>query len=434
MTSHTTTRRALAAALLAIFALLMGGLVSPASAATSTGKLRGVITLDGAPVNFAKVQLYRLVLDKADGEYHVGPRVKTDNSGKDGRYSFSGLSAKSGNRYVVLVSDRSGRTVKTFRTITLKAGRSVTKNVHVRAAVILRGTVNTADGLRHPGLTVGVEPGSYNDLGQSYEQLYPEWSTAVKADGTFTLSGLPAGRYEKVLVADGLYAVQCYDFVTSALADCDTVATDRRTISTSRGEQRTLPTVTATKLAPPATRLAGKVTDTSGKALKGITVRVTSGSAEQTAVTRSSGRYTIDESIPGGSYKVRFEDPANIWSAEYLGGRTLSTTQPVTVTPGQPVSGLDARMKSVSTAKIATKAGVGSAKVAFKIKRKATGSAPGGTLTLSFEGISKTVKVSRGTATVTLSGLPKGVRSLVADYSGTSSTAGFSKIVKLSVR
>jgi hypothetical protein len=106
----------------------------------------------------------------------------------------------------------------------------------------------------------------------------------------------------------------------------------------------------------------------------------------------------------------------------------------ITVTPGQPVEGLNTKLKSISTAKIATKAGSGSAKVAFKIKRKASGSAPSGTLTLSADGVTKTVVVTKGRATVTLMGLPKGVRSLVADYSGTSTTAGFSKIVKVTVK
>ena len=423
------------AAFTATGALVLAGLMSPASAASSTGSLKGVVTLGGQPVDFAKVQVYPLVLDRAVDEYEVGQRLKTDNTDSRGRYSFSGVTVKAGYRYTVLVTDRTGNTVKTFRNITVKKNTTITTNVHTRAAAVLRGTLTTVDGRSPAGLTVGVEPGAYNDLGQNYEVFYPTWSTTVKADGSYVLK-IPANNYDDVRVSDGRYAVQCFDFVAGSLTECGTDQSTfaRQRVQLARGEQRTLPTVTVSKFAPPVTKISGKVTDTSGKALKGIGVRITAGDAQVTATTRSSGRFNIQESIPAGSYTVRFDDPKNGWASQYLGGGTdMSVRRRVTVTPGQPVSGLNTQLKSRTTAKIATKAGSGTAKVAVKITRKVTGSAPSGTLTLSADGITKTVVVTKGKATVTLSGLPKGVRSLVADYSGTRTTAGFSRIVKVKV-
>lgn len=192
---------------------------------------------------------------------------------------------------------------------------------------------------------------------------------------------------------------------------------------------------TVTQFAPPKTRLTGTVTDTSGKALEGIAVRLSSPRDGTKVTTRSSGGFTINQALTAGSYTVRYDDPKNVWASQYLGGGPDKTVrQPVVLTPGQAVRNLNTRLKSIATAKIATKAGTGSATVAFQIKRNATGSAPSGRLTLCYRGISRTVTVTKGKATVKLSGLPRGTLSLVAGYSGTGSTAEFSKVVKVPVK
>jgi hypothetical protein len=434
------TGRTLAVVLSAAVALVVPALVSPATAATSTATVKGVISLDGKAVGFAKVQLYRAVYDDNTEEYEVPKgRLKTDNTDSKGRYAFSGLTVDRRYRYIVLVTDRAGKAVKTYRVVTLKKGRTTTKNVHLAAAAILTGTVSTADGRSPAGLTVGVDGGGItNSISPSYEKLFPVYSTTVRANGTFALSGLPRGTYDEAFVADGRYARQCYDFVTNALSDCAAYTSPNipsQSITLAAGERRRLPAVTASVFAPAASKLTGTVTDTSGKALKGIVVRLDSGTASATTVTRSSGRYTVAEQIPGGSYTIRFDDPKAIWAAQYLGGGPdKAVRQSVTVTPGQAVRGLDSRLRSVSTAKISSRAGSGSAKVAFRIKRKATGSAPGGTLTLSYGNVAKKVTVRKGMATVTLTGLPRGSRQLVADYSGTGSTAGFHKMVRVAVK
>ncbi|MCL3819561.1 carboxypeptidase regulatory-like domain-containing protein [Aeromicrobium wangtongii] len=436
MASRSSVRTCVGA-LLALFALIVAGLVSPATAATSTGKLKGVITLNGAPVNFAKVQLYRSAQDEDGDDVAPPTRLKTDNTDSSGRYSFSGLKVKDYN-YTLLVTDRTGKAVKTSRSIRPKAGKTVTDNVHLKLGATVRGALTTSDGRSPAGLTVGVKAFFGNERGGEYDKFFPALTTTVKADGTFRLSGLPGADYDAAFVADGPKVEQCYDLVTGSLAECaknDPVQIQHQKLTLAAGEVRTLPTVTVTKFAPPATRLTGKVTDTSGKALKGIKVRLSSPDDGTKTFTRSSGRFTVNEALRAGTYTVRYDDPKNVWASQYLGGGPdKSVRQTVVVTPGQPVRNLDTKLKSIATAKISTTPGNGSAKVAFQIKRKATGSAPSGTLTLSYQSISKTVTVAKGKATVKLSGLPKGTLSLVADYSGTGSTAEFSKIVKVTVR
>lgn len=434
--------RAVPAVLIAVLALVAAGLMSPATAATSTAKLKGVVTLSGKPITFAKVQLFRAPQDEDGDDDAVPQRVKTDNTDSAGRYSFSGLKAK-GYNYTILVTDRTGRTVKTSRSVYLRAGRTATKNVHMAIGATLRGKVTTVDGRSPAGLTFGVYDASSEERGGDYAFLYPAKTTTIAADGTFELANLPVNPdYNEAFVADGPRVKQCYDFVAGTLVDCRQRNADdvqRQRVSLVAGEVRTLPTVTVTKLAPPVTTVKGKVTDTSGKALKGIAVRIFAddpdAQVDQTVTTRSSGRFTLTDELPAGTYKVRFDDPNNMWASQYLGGGPdKSVRQAITVTPGQPIAGLDTRLKSLSTAKIASKGGDGTAKVAFQVKRKVSGSAPSGTVKLSFGGVSKSVAVVKGRATVTLSGIPAGTRSLVADYSGTASTAGFSKVVKVAVK
>lgn len=429
------------AALTATSALVLGGLASPASAASSTAKLKGTVTLAGQPVDFAKVQLYPLVLDRAVDEYEVGQRLKTDNTDSKGRYSFSGLTAKSAatSRYVVVITDRKSKGVKTYRMIDAKKGKTLTRDVSLKAASALTGTVKRSDGRPATGLTVSLNPGNYNDQGESYEKLYPEWSTPVNADGTYALRGIPADKYDEVIVSDGPYATQCFDFVASALADCvtgtDGAAYAKESVTVAPGEQRVLPTVTMTKSAPAVTTLKGRVTDSSGRPLKGIGVRIYTGQFNRVVMTRSSGRYTLKDSLPAGSYSVRFDDHNDVWASQFFGGGTdRKTRQRVTITPGTPVNGLDTKLKSRVSVKTATQGGKGTAKVAVKITRAASSKAPGGTLTVTSGGRSTTVDVVKGRAVVTLSGLPAGSQPLTVRYSGTGSTAGATKALRVTVK
>jgi hypothetical protein len=427
------------AALTATSALALAGLMAPASAASSTGGVKGTVTLAGQPVDFAKVQLYSLVLDQSNGDYEVGRRLKTDNTDRSGRYSFSGLAAKSATtaRYVVLVTDRSAKGVKSFRSVTAQRGKTLTQDVHLKTAAALTGTVKRSDGRPATGLTVSVDPRSFNDQGESYDKLYPERSAKVNADGTYALRGISAESYDSVMVSDGPHALQCVDFAAGALVDCvaGPERLEKQRVSLARGETRTLPTLTMTKSAPAVTTLKGRVTDSSGRPLKGIGVRLYNGSVDQTVVTRSSGRYTVKESLPAGSYSVRFDDPKAVWASQYLGGGPdRKTRQQVVVTPGTPVNGLDTKLKSRAIVKVATQGGDGTAKVAVRITRAASSRAPGGKLTLTFEGRSRTVDVVKGRAAVMLSGLPSGSQALTVTYSGTSSTAGFTKTLRVSVK
>jgi hypothetical protein len=435
MTVKKTATAAMAAA--AAIGLLAVGLASPATAATGKATVKGVVTLDGKPVKFARVQLYRDMGDDADDPDYQ--RVKTANTDSSGRYTISGVSlvklSPEAAGYSVVVSDRPGNIVKTHRFVHLTAGKVVTRNVTTKRAGIITGKVTRSDGGDPSALSMTIADEEEEDTRDNY--YVPEFDTtkdaAVKTDGTFTLGGVAPGTYNVLKVRGAPYAPQCLVAATGTLADCD--GSDAQRVSVAAGERRVIAPFTATKLLPPATLLTGRVTDTSGRAIKGIRVSITGPTGVDVGVTRSSGRFTSRTSLAAGTYRVRYDDPRHVWASQYLGGGPdKKGRQPITVVPGQPVRGLDTRLTSKSTVKIASQSGAGTAKVAFRITRKASGSAPSGTLRLSYGSVSKTVKVTKGRATVTLTGLRPGVRNLTADYSGTSSTAGFSKGVAVRVK
>ncbi|MBD8605848.1 carboxypeptidase regulatory-like domain-containing protein [Aeromicrobium sp. CFBP 8757] len=418
-----------ASALLATVALVAAGMMAPASAAGSTARLTGVVSLDGRPVPFAKVQLFRLVYDTTTEEREVSSRLKTDNTDRKGRYDFSGLSATSSSgTYAVLVTDRSSAGVKTYRTVVVKTGRTLTRNVRLAAAATVTGSVNTSDGRSPAGLTITLDSNRDDLLPGSYDKLKPVFDTAVRADGTFRLAGVPATGYDAVQLMDGRHAVQCYDLVSSSLGSCESIPFQQKKITLRPGETRVLPTVTKTTFAPPVTKVAGTVTDTSGRPLKGIEVSVLGDSVRETVLTRSSGRYSLRGSIPAGQYTVRYDDPRRVWASQYLGGDTdLTVRRQVVVTPGQPAAGLNTRLKSATKNRVSFRSGKGFIEVTFSLVRRVSGGRPSGSMTITSAGSSATARVKNGKVTVRLTGLPGSRHAVTAVYSGTSNTAGFTR-------
>jgi hypothetical protein len=434
MSSRQTSRAALAALTLAVFGLLIVGLVAPAQAATSTGKVKGVVSLSGKPVKNAKVQLYTHLRSDFDDTAFAYDRIKTVSTDSKGRYSFNGIKTgtwKNGPKYfyAVLVTDRTGKGAKTLRYFDVRKGRTTIRDVGLKPAVILTGSVTRSDGGPAGELTVDMSSNeTRNDTDPLNQEFYPDSSTAVRPDGTFTVKGQAAGEFQ-VIVRGDAYLYQCYDFDTNTLEECmNRPGTD---IVLKAGERRVLSPVTATKLAPPVTTVTGRVTDPSGHPLKGIEVTLGGTTAGTPVVSRANGRFTYQGRPPAGEYAVRYRDPKKIWGLTSMSDAAVSR---VTVTPGQPVTDVDTTLKSLTSSKHSTKGGKGTAKLAFDITRKATEGRPGGTLTVSYKDRTKTVVVVKGKATATLTGLRAGTRAIVVTYSGTATTAGFTKRLNVKVK
>jgi hypothetical protein len=428
-----TSRAAVAALTLAVFGLMLAGLVSPAQAAAGTGKVKGVVTLAGKPVKNAKVQLYTHRRSDSDDTAFAYDRVKTVSTDGRGRYSFSGVKAgtwRGGAKYyyAVLVTDRSGQGAKTLKYFDVKQGRTTTRKVGLKPSVVLTGSITRSDGGSPAELTVDMSSNeTRNDTDPENQEFYPDSSIKVRPDGTFTVKGQAAGDFQVVVKGDA-YLPQCYDFDTTTLEECmNRPGTD---VVLKAGERRVLAPVVATKLAPPVTTVTGRVTDPSGRALRGIEVQL-SGISGSAAITRANGRFTYRARPGAGEYRVRYRDPKKVWG---LAAASDASVSRVVVTPGQAVTGVDTTLKSLTATKHATKGGKGTAKVSFQITRKATDSRPGGTMTVSYKGLSTSVAVTKGKATATLTGLRAGTRRIVVTYSGTPTTAGFTKQLNVTVK
>jgi hypothetical protein len=236
-----------AAAAVAAIALLAGGLASPATAATGKATVKGVVKLDGKPVKFARVQLYRDMGDDVDDPSHY-KRVKTANTDSKGRYKISGVSliklSPEAAGYWIVVSDRSGKFVKTNRPVHLKAGKVVTRNVKTLPAAIIKGKITRSDGGDPRDLTVTIDDGERGDY--DVPQFIPNMDATIKADGTFKIGGVAPNGYRALRVKGKPYAQQCFTPATGTLADCD--GTSAQWIKMSARQRLKIPALTITKL------------------------------------------------------------------------------------------------------------------------------------------------------------------------------------------
>jgi hypothetical protein len=239
-------------------------------------------------------------------------------------------------------------------------------------------------------------------------------------DGTFRLQGLAAGYYSVVVRGED-YVPHCFNFVANLLEKCGTDVAQE--FALQAGVTKALPVAAMTHLAPPVSRFTGTVLESSGKPLKGVRVRLAG--VEPETVTRSSGTFTIKGRLDAGQHTIQLFDPKRRWATHSFR---------IDVVPGQTYSNLDVKLRSAVGVKFGVKTGKGTAKVAALIARKATGSGPSGTLTVSYKDISAEVPVKKGKATVHLKGLPSGQLKLTAVYSGTRTTASTTRTIVVKVK
>jgi len=417
--------RALLTAVLLAATVLVGTAGSPAVAA-STSAVKGAVTLDGKALSGVKVTL----MWTDDGDYYIP--IGTDTTDSKGVYSFNKVTSQSDYGFRVRLVDPQARAVTTERSVVLKPGSTVTRNVWMDKAGSLRGKVVRADGaspttvrldLDGPDVTIGVP----DDL----EYAYP---TTVKpaADGTWVLKGLPAGDYEvKLHDTAKTYADQCYHNVKAGLDDdeatsCRPEATPTATTTTlTEGQNKTLSTETMSHV---ANRVTGTVTDTSGNPLKGVSIlpwRVgsdTTNGQEWDAVTQASGNFKVGY-LPDGQWQLEIAGENNVYAPEWYDDAVLrSGAATLPLSGGQLASGLTIQLKSNATITTTTAVGTTSVKFAVSVSRRA-GGVGYGDVTVSRGTVTKTAHLSGGKATISLFGIPAGTRTFTISYSGTASTA-----------
>jgi hypothetical protein len=419
------------ALLLAVAALLLAGLTLPAQAATGTGAVKGVVTLDGKPVKGVRIELF---WTGADG--YSGPRLGVDTTNSKGAYSFSKIPIKNANDTdlngkTILIKDPSRRIVDTSRTLRDRPGRTVTRNASVTRAASITGVVKRGDGAATARLRTDVF-GPYALIDRHREvdsDIVYDTSLPVAKDGSFKVLGLPAGDYYLQFVDEGkTYFSQCYDNLPAASTECNgTFNTsgrpDATRITVAAGQDVTL---TPQTLSTRGRRISGTVTDTSGRPIRDARVRAArDGRGKRlTADTSRVGSFTLGPATDG-SYRLEVV-PHAPWAPQTPGA--------VHAVVGQDVSAIQIRLKSRASIRASISPGRGTAKVAVDITRSATGKKPSGAVTIRWGSVAKTVGLVKGRATATLSGLPKGKRTITVSYAGTSSTAATTTTLRTVVK
>lgn len=429
MTHHRSTR--VLVFLVATFAMAVGFLAAPANAAF-TGKVSGVVTLDGKPLKGATVALMRTDADSGDA-YTVYKRTTTTSAGS---YTFSGYRSRGWLYNRVIVTDPLHRAVSTERSFTDSSTRAVTRNVTMQRAGSIIGKVTRADGGAPTTTRVHIEGPSVQFGPGGNERLVYDDDRGVSADGTYHFVGLPAG----------LYTIRYDDTARKYLSECYDDLLARQGENPYCDGERPKVTVTAGGVTKPiaqeldhvGARLLGIITDTSGNPLKSISVtpyRVgsTQSYGDNFFSTRTSGRFT-DSPLESGGWQLRVNDLRGVWETRWYNSATRSGAKVFTLAEGTEVKGLAMSLKS--RAKLRVKVAAGSRRATFyvDVTRRATGSRPNGKVTVSRGGVSKTVPVSKGVAKVTLTKLPAGKRTFHVDYRGTRSTADATTKVSTRIR
>ena len=327
-------RTALLAGLSAL-ALAIVGLAAPVQAATISG---AVADDAAAPVGFSGVTIYaKYTFD--DEEYWS---YYTDvQSAGNGTYSVSGLPAGS---YKVKFVAPSGSQL----TAQYYEDRPDLASADVVVLATSQSTASNINAALHPG---GAISGMVvtEDHGQPVSQTYVEVynaagdyvaSTEADEDGAYRITNLPAGQYRIWFVppSDSGYAREFYDN-KRRLADADAITvvaseeTDGIDASVRLGGS-----------------LAGRVTDEStGAGAPGIAVEVYDGdSFGGWAVTNADGEYTV-KGLATGDHTVAFYSDyfggGQGFKSEYYNNRnSFEDADPVRVTYGQTVNGIDAAL------------------------------------------------------------------------------------------
>jgi len=257
-------------------------------------------------------------LSTAGGRYLLGGLAT-------GEYELEFSSPQNGDISYLSVLYEEGRPVK-VAAASIAAGR----NARLVAGGKLTGTVTSAA----TGRPVQGDGACATDEEQEVEACAPS-----TADGSYAITGLPAGNYTVAFYGAGIgFANQYYD-------EADTLATAEK-IALSSGD--TVGGIDARLQA--GSSIGGLVTSgVTGRPLPHVLVCALSAqeAVVECAISENDGEYTI-AGVPPGEWRVGFDAGRGYQIQFYDGVSKFSAARAVTVATGATVKGIDAAMLTSS--------------------------------------------------------------------------------------
>jgi protocatechuate 3,4-dioxygenase beta subunit len=266
------------------------------SSGNATTEANGTYTVPGLPAGNYKVEFY------ANGQYYETQWYKDEGSEAEADV------------------------------LTLTAGESeMGIDAALEPEAALSGTVTATDGEPLSGVEVLVQS---TDGGVSQ-------GADTRADGTYTVNGLPADSYTVEFDATGqYYAVQWYRDASSQES--------ANVITLTPGESYTEANAALT---PTAATVRGETTSGNGQPLSGVEVVLveSEGAIAATATTEPDGLYVVN-GLRAGVYTVEFQPSLGDYLPQYYDGQSSPTTaSQLTLQAGTVASSIDAVLQSAST-------------------------------------------------------------------------------------
>lgn len=293
------------------------------AALTPAAVVSGTVTGPQGPLQDIVASAYRKVVDNGVTRWEEFNRY--DVTGEDGRYSIDlpagsyriGFDDQSDAYASEFFDDQPSVSSPSTRTFTVAPLDTVTADAELAPAAAISGTVTGPDDAPVYACVQAFGAGDGPD-----DQSVPVGDEAsTDENGSYTITGLPAGSYKLSFTGCG------GDYVTEYWDDQATFAAGS-TVTVVGGA--TTDQIDAKLAAAPTTaRIEGTVTDEKSlSTLSGVEARVEQSYVDDAGDTQwydagsdttdSSGAYDVD--VEGaGSYRVRFTDPEGVHFSEYNG-------------------------------------------------------------------------------------------------------------------